>query len=97
MLLCLSSGLGCGVAKDRVELTGDVALEATDDFGLGLALGRSAFHVGLGRRVPLQSDEDNPVQRSVGLPVPAPVVARSMPSNLARFSITRRSRSNVWP
>src|SRR5664279_6453101 len=56
-------------AQDVVDLAGDVALEATDDLGLGLALGESAGHVSLGRLVPAQSDHDDAVQGCVGLAI----------------------------
>lgn len=60
-------------AEDTVDFAGNVALEASDDLGFGLALGESTSHVGPGRFVPAQADHGDSMQGCVGLPVAAPV------------------------
>ena len=64
------------------DLAGDVALEAPHDLRLGLALSESARHVGLGRRVPAKPNDDDAVERGIGLAIAAPV--ETMALRLAR-------------
>lgn len=53
----------------RFNLSDEVSFEASDDLGFGLALGRSSGHVGLGALVEPHADDDDAVERCVGLPV----------------------------
>src|SRR3712207_6246126 len=78
MLLCRSSGpvgrahplrRGAEMAED---LAGDVAFEAADDLGLGLALDRAPADVVEGRRMAAHA-RDDAVQGGVGLAVAAAV------------------------
>src|SRR5512132_1601199 len=90
-LLYISSGgrlvlLG-ELAQHREDLTGDVALEATQDFLLGLALGSAPGDVVAGRLVPTKPHDHDPVQGGVGVSVPAPVQA--VPAGLARRGLYR--------
>ena len=62
-----------GRAQVRVDLAGDVALEAADDLGLGLSFFGAAFDVGAGGRVRSHAGEHDPPQAMVGLPVAAGV------------------------
>src|SRR5689334_9870143 len=50
-----------------VELSCDVALEAADGFGFGLAFGTSSFEVGAGCRVVGQTRDHDPPQGTVRL------------------------------
>ena len=54
-----------------VDLACDVALEATDDVLLGSTCDGSALDVLDGWRVPAHSDDNDPIERRVGLAVPA--------------------------
>src|SRR4051794_3568231 len=64
------------VGEERVvELAGDVALEAADDLGLGLALGGAAFGVGACAFAIAQAADGDHVQRAVGVAVAAVVEA----------------------
>ena len=62
-----------GRAQVRIDLTGDVALQAADDLGLGLSFFGAAFDVGAGGRVRSHAGEHDPPQAMVGLPVAAGV------------------------
>ena len=68
---------GEGVVACLVErcehLPGDVAFEAAGDLLFGLALLEPPCHVVLGGLMPAQPDQDDPVQRGVGLAVAAAV------------------------
>ena len=79
----MSSGSGelrfAALPERCVDLAGDVAFEAADDLALALALAGAPLDVGLGRLVVAHADEDDPVERRVGLAVAAsvePVTAR---------------------
>src|SRR5215217_1583603 len=78
-LLYTSSGLGRvlrgHVLEHGEDLASHIALQAPDDLGLGLALLGAPGQVVPGRLVPAQPDDDDPVQRGVGLPIPAAVEA----------------------
>jgi hypothetical protein len=52
-----------------VGLAGDVALEAADDLGLGLALGDAALGVGAAALAVAQADDGDHVQGAVGVSV----------------------------
>ena len=69
MLLCLSSGVFEGV----VDLSGYVVFEAADGFFSGFPFAVSLVHVLDGSGVVLETGENNPVERCVGLPVSATV------------------------
>lgn len=78
MLLYLSSGRCGGVWDpqwpDRCpDLAGEVTLEASDDFGLGLAFGDSALEVDLRGLVVLHTDDHGTIEGSVGMAVTAAV------------------------
>jgi hypothetical protein len=60
---CVLAG---GGAEVGVDLAGDVALEAADDFLLGFSFGCAAFGVGAGRRVRAQAGEHDPPQGMAG-------------------------------
>ena len=64
-----------GRAEVRVDLPGDVALQAADDLGLGLSFAGAAFDVGAGGRVRTHPGEHDPPQGMVGLPVAARIKA----------------------
>ena len=64
-----SAGSVAGRAQVRIDLAGDVALQAADDLGLGLSFFRAAFDVGAGGRVRSHPGEHDPPQGMVGLPV----------------------------
>ena len=64
-----------GVGDDRVELPGDVPLEAAHRFAAGLAVMDPALHVVAGGLVPTEPGQGDPVQGGVGLAVTAPVEA----------------------
>jgi hypothetical protein len=53
-----------------LELLGDVAFQASDDFFLGSLLGESPFHVALHFGTVSESEDDDHVECPVGLPVP---------------------------
>jgi hypothetical protein len=57
----------------RITLSLEQALETTDDFGFGAALGRPALVVSLGGLVVLEADDHGSVEGSVGLAVAAAV------------------------
>src|SRR4249920_2048892 len=77
----MSSGRGGdGLVEDCEHLAGDVALQAANDLLGGLAFGETSCHVVLGRLMPAQPHDHNPVQRRVGLPVTTTVEA--MPAGL---------------
>jgi hypothetical protein len=75
--------------KTRVELAGDVALEAADGFGLGLAFGAAPLDVATCRRVVGESGDHDAPQGAVGLTVAA--AAESMPLLFAARGIERCS------
>jgi hypothetical protein len=52
-----------------VDFAGDVALEAADDFFVGLALGEPSDYVVLGVRIPAESTDGDDVERRVGVAV----------------------------
>ena len=56
-----------------VELAGEVAFEAADNLGGGLAFGAAAGDVGAGGSVPAQPDDGDAVEGGVGLEVAAAV------------------------
>ena len=58
-----------------VGLAGDEAFEAADDVFLGEAFGAAAGDVVDGGLVEAHADDDDPVERCVGLAVPAAVEA----------------------
>src|SRR5215470_6110675 len=64
-----SAGSVAGRAQVRIDLAGDVALQAADDLGLGLSFFRAAFDIGAGGRVRSHAGEYDPPQGMVGLPV----------------------------
>jgi len=65
---------GLQVADEGVvRLAGDVALEAADDLGLGLAFGGAALGVGAGALAVAQPADGDHVQRAVGVAVAAVV------------------------
>jgi hypothetical protein len=68
------SGLVFATLPERcVDLAGDMAFEAADVLALALALVGAPLDVGLGRLVVAHADEDDPVERRVGLSVAAAV------------------------
>jgi len=67
---CVFAGDGAEVG---IDLAGDVALQAADDFLLGFPFGRAAFGVGAGSRVRAQAGEHDPPQGMAGLAVAARV------------------------
>jgi len=79
---CALSG---GSAQVGIDLAGDVALQAADDFLLGLSFGCAAFDVGAGGRVRAHAGEHDPPQGVAGLAV----TARVEP---AADGLTRRCR-----
>ena len=97
MLLWMSSGhgerlvVGCCLGDDVEHFAGDEAFEAADDVLLGQSFGSASAHVGLGARVPAQAAENDPVQRSVCLPVAAAVEAVAVLSLIHISEPTRRS------
>ena len=66
-------GLADGAAEVGIDLAGDVALQAANDFLLGFPFGCAAFGVGAGRRIIAQAGEHDPPQGVVGLAVAARV------------------------
>src|SRR5215208_4284287 len=76
-----------GLAEGGEDLAGDVALEAPHDLSAGPALGGAAGGVVAGGLVPAQSDEHDPVEGGVGLPVAAAV--EPMPDGLAGGRLDR--------
>src|SRR6266536_3635820 len=79
--------------EDWVELTGDVALETADDFGLGSTLCGSALHVGARGWVPAHSAHSQQVQRPVALAVTAAV--KAIAGDLAGGGRDRRYANQV--
>ena len=57
--------LAAGRAQVRVDLAGDVTLQAADDLGLGLSFFGAAFDVGAGGRVRAHRGEHDPPQARV--------------------------------
>src|SRR6266487_2858667 len=77
-----SYGLSTGrIGQDGVEFSSDVALQAADDLGLGLALSGPPLHVGAGGWMPAHAAHGDQVQRRVRLAVAA--TAQPMPGGLA--------------
>jgi hypothetical protein len=75
MLLCLSSRCGdgwwgwrggCRAWKVVVDLAGDVALRAADDFAFAESFGGAALDVVAGGLVMADADDGNDVERAVG-------------------------------
>src|SRR4029077_5994403 len=64
--------------ESRVDLAGDVALEAPDDLPSQEPLGGSPSHVLLGARVAGEPDHDDPPERIVGDAVAAVVEAMAV-------------------
>lgn len=60
-------------AEDLVDGSGQVALQAGDDFPFGQAFGGPALEVFLGGRIPAQAGEHRPEQGGIGLAVSAAV------------------------
>src|SRR5829696_525182 len=88
------SGVGAGRQfllahpwEDGEHLPGHIALQAADDFLLGLALADPAGEVVLGRLVVAQPGHHDSVERCVGLAVPTPI--QPMPLGLARGGLDR--------
>jgi hypothetical protein len=71
MLLCSSTGQACD--EQRVELAGDVALDAPLDFTAAKPFCGATGGVGAGPGIAAQADHGHGVQGAVGLPVTAPV------------------------
>ena len=67
--------------QNAEHLASDIALQAADDLGLGLALGQTSLHVGLGWPVPTQSRHHDSMKGRVGLTVTAAIqpVALGLP------------------
>src|SRR5215207_4841666 len=72
-MLLLSSGRS--IWEHRVDLAGQVALDAADRFGLALALADSALEIGTGGWVGGQADDGDAPERRVQVPVAASVEA----------------------
>ena len=66
------------LAQGGGHLSGDVALQATDDFLLAHPFGSAAAHVSLGSFIVAQPDDDNTVEGRVGLAVTAAVEAMAV-------------------
>jgi hypothetical protein len=92
--------ISCGgsaqeVADKRVvELAGDVALEAADDLGLGLAFGGAALDVGAGALAVAQPTDGDHVQGAVGVAITA--VVEAMPV-AATAGDRDRAGGAQWP
>ena len=76
-----------------MDLSHDVALEASDDLGFAEALGDSAFDVGAGAGVVLHPAEHDRVDGVVCLAVPAAVEA--VPISASRARGQRRDAAEV--
>ncbi len=74
-----------GLGEAGVELSCDVALEAADGFGLGLAFGASTLEVVAGWGVVGEAGDDDSPQGAVGLTITGS--AEAMPSR-ARIRVT---------
>lgn len=72
VVLCWGDVLAAGV-EDEVDLAGEVSLQATDDFHLGVSLGGLFRHVSLRSWVEPDPADDREVQGAVGLPVAAAI------------------------
>ena len=70
--VALPAGWGCR-QQDGVDLAGQVALEAADDLGLGLALGGAPGDIGAGGWIPAQAAQGEQLERAVRVAVAAPV------------------------
>ena len=81
-LLGVKSFLEGGEVGSEVpmDLADDVALEAANDFFLGESFGEPSGHVRLGLGAVAEPNDDDQVQRSVGLAVPAVVEAMAVRS-----------------
>ena len=90
-----SSGSAGGGAEVGIDLAGDVALQAADDFFLGFSFGCAAFGVGAGSRVRAQAGEHDPPQGVVGLAVAAGVEPAA--DGLARGCRDRGGAAQVRP
>src|SRR5215213_4594235 len=82
MPLWMSSGL-----EQRIELSGDVALEAPQRFSFGLPLSDSALNIGRSARVPTHPGQRDAVDGRVSSPVPAP--AEPAPAGVPRGCLDR--------
>lgn len=71
------AGLPVAVVGENslVDLAGDESFQAADDVAFGEPFGGAAGDVVDGGLVVLHTDDDRPVDRSVGLPVASPVEA----------------------
>jgi len=70
----VAAGSRCGHGQEvGIGFAADVALEATQDLGLGQALGGAAGDVVLGGLVAVQADQGNAPQGAVGVAVAAAV------------------------
>src|SRR3712207_7582631 len=76
MLLCwVKAGVFDQLA---VDVSCDVALQASNDVLLAEALGGSSGDVGTGSGIALHADQADSVEGSVGLPITAPVQAEAL-------------------
>jgi hypothetical protein len=67
---CVVAGLCCGqLGEVGVGFAGEIAFEAAEDFGLGLAFGGAAGDVVLGGLVAVHPDQGDPPQGAVGVAV----------------------------
>jgi hypothetical protein len=65
-------GLGCG-GEVFPNFSGDVAFDAADDLAFLESLFETSLHVVTCGLVVAEPNDDDPVERSVGLPVSSPV------------------------
>ncbi|SRR6266545_4377503 len=99
----MSSGAGeflfAGLSEQCVDLAGDVAFQAADDFAFALAFADASHDVVPGRLVIAHADEDDPIERGVRLAVAAavePVAVRLAGAGLrASCRAARRVRKLV--
>jgi len=60
-----------------INFSHDVALDAANDLTSGFTFSCSSGRIDLGGLVITHSDDGNPIQRSIGLPISAPVKAHA--------------------
>ncbi len=87
--------LAGGGAQAGADLTGDIPLQAADDFLPGCPLGRAALEVGAGGRVRAQAGEHDPPQGVAGLTVTARIETAA--DGLARRCRDGRGAAQVRP
>ena len=75
------------------DFAGDGSFEASHDVFFGEAFGGASGDVGAGWFVAFHADDDDAVQRGVGLPVAAAVEA--MPVGFARLLLLNRSLPGI--